>query len=104
MSGLLAWAGIEPKPSGRGPDKQPRDSPIRRLIEELEAEPGAWRRVGSYPAERERAAWSRGSMTVRRHPRLQYEVRRTEAGGVDLYLRVPTAYDAHTTDTAEPKP
>lgn len=108
MSGLLEWAGYKPSLGrpGRPPgsrDKRRRDSSVRRLIAELEAEPGQWRRIAGYPPEREKSAWTRGSTTVRRHPELEYTVRRTADGGADLYLRIPPAYDGHT-DTEEPKP
>lgn len=100
MSGLLEWAGYKPSPG------RPRDSSTRRLIAELKAEPGEWRRIAGYPPEREKSAWTRGSTTVRRHPELEYTVRRTD-DGAELYLRIPPAYDGHTdtdTDTEEPKP
>lgn len=61
-------------------------SSVRRMIAELETQPGRWAEVARYPEDREKSAWSRGSQTCRRYPMLEYAVRR-EGGEAVLYFR-----------------
>lgn len=67
---------------------RPRSS-TEQLVAELETQPGRWAEVARYPAERIASARSRGSQTVKRHPRLQYAVKPADDGDAVLYFRVP---------------
>jgi hypothetical protein len=58
------------------------------LVERLMADRGRWEEVARYPAHRRKSAWSRGSQTVARYPRLEYAVDQ-DGDEYVLYFRVP---------------
>jgi hypothetical protein len=74
--------------------KQPRGNAVQQMIAELEAQPGRWAEVATYPPERMQSARSRGSQTVKRYPQLQYAVqRRMPDAQYVLYFRIPADTD-----------
>jgi hypothetical protein len=83
--------------------KQPRGNAVQQMIAELEAQPGRWAEVATYPPERMQSARSRGSQTCKRYPQLQYAVQQIPPGRPQgmryaLYFRIPAGTD---TDTEE---
>jgi lipocalin len=58
------------------------------LVEQLDADRGRWAEVARYPESRRKSAWSRGSQTVARYPKLEYAVNR-DGDEYVLYFRIP---------------
>lgn len=64
----------------------PRDA-VRRMIEELQTQPGRWAEIARYPLERHGSAKSRASMTRKRYPEIEYAVER-DGDEFILYFRI----------------
>lgn len=82
---MTKWANVEAEPAQRRTQIS-----VRKLAEELRAEPGRWAEVGRYTSERRTSAWSRGSTICMRYPGLEYAVKPDGAEYV-LYLRAAPA-------------
>lgn len=71
------------------PASQPEHLNLRAVIDGLAQQPGRWAEIATYPAERRKTAWTRGSTTCRRYPGLEYSVVEHGDGSVVLHFRIP---------------